>query len=180
MRTISRLLALPCLLAAAAYGQTLIQTSPSPVFLPSYQVQDAFSSSSGETLTIQLPANSPRSVYNGVLTGSTNAAATICFYQNGTAATTTAKAIQGGNGAPFTVAQAFTSSNVGTGSAGPCFTLATGPFAFSWANIILFRNGFSAPLLSGTPWSTVQNFSATITPSTGTISGYLNAGWNEQ
>jgi hypothetical protein len=60
---------IPLILAVSAYAQT--PTSPA------YTAVDSFSASSGETITIQIPAKSPKSVVGGNISGSLSAAGTI-------------------------------------------------------------------------------------------------------
>lgn len=148
---------------------------------PGYTAADAFTASSGESLTVQLAANSPLSVAGTSISGSVDAVSKICFAWNGTAATSTALVISLANGSPFpTTTTAWKSSNVGTGAAGACFVLQVGAFSFNAApNFYLWKRDGVPKSWGTTPWTAIQNFTATITPATGTVSGDLNMTWSQ-
>lgn len=168
-----RVVLLLLVIVSAGMAQSVNQT-------PSYSSPDIFSGSAGEAITVQLPANSIRGVSGAYVSGSVTAAATICFSFNGTAATATANPIVVLPGFPPSVASVFHTSNVGQGTAGPCFVLQAGAFNFKWSDFYFPKASSIANQWGLKPWTSVQNFTATLTPATGTISGNLNPNWYEQ
>ena len=148
---------------------------------PNYTAPRVFSASSGEVVTVQIPANSPKAVVGGNISGSVSAASTICFSWNGSTATSTPIVISPAPGSPFGIAKAFYASNSTGGVAGSCFVLSSGPFNFTGGpNFYLWKAGTAPPGSGTNPSSAVQNFTVTLTPSTGTINGNLNVNWGEQ
>ena len=150
---------------------TLVAQAPGPNNTPApnqYSYDDALSSSSSETLTLQLPANSNRGWYGFWLTVSLNspsATAKVCFLQGGTTATTTAAtATQMFNAVPA-VTKVFTASNSTSGTTLGCVNI-TGAQSWNLGNMFMAR-----------AFATVQQISIVVTGSG--ITGDIFPIWNE-
>lgn len=159
----------------------LLAQLPTPVPGPptnQYSFDDAFSSTSSETLTLQLPANSNRGSYGAYLTislTSSSASGKVCYYQNGSTATTTnSTAIGQLNGNPVPpVTKVYTSSNSSGGTLIGCDNF-TGRDPVGMTNLFMSR----AISITPEPSGTVQNISIVVTGSS--ISGDIFPRWVEQ
>ena len=140
--------------------------------LQQYTATDTISSSSGESFTLQLPASSNRTLVpdsSALFWGSINAAFTACIYTGSTTVTgtnATVVSLPGNNAAIPRQVVVLTGSSASGGTGCTAYSGAS-PFAFSGVNLY---KGASA----------VQTVTITVTPATGTISGYINAKWSEQ
>ena len=166
-------LILSALLAAAALAQI-------PA-IQQYTATDTLTSSSGESFTILLPAGANRTVVpdpNGMFFGSVSAAATICLYTGTSAVTGTqvgATSLPGNNPSIPRQSVIYTGSS-GSGNLLGCTTYpSAGPFVLTGVNLYkstaLTANGAAAG---------IQSLTVSVAPSTGTVSGYINAKFGEQ
>jgi|ERR1700722_1184693 len=165
------------LLILTLTAAALLAQIPSPPAPPpnQYSFDDAFSSASSETLTLQLPANSNRGWYGfwlNISLSSSSATGKVCFLQNGTAATTTAGTVNQLYGARIPATKAFTASNSSGGVTVGCVTF-TGAQSFNIGNMFMSRANSIAPAPAGT----VQNISFVVTGTS--ISGDIFPIWQE-
>jgi hypothetical protein len=143
-----------------------------------YSVDDAFTTSGTEILTLQLPANSNRTFagfWLNISLNSSAASAKVCFLSGGTKATTTSAAI---NLLPSATVQpatlAFTASNSSSGTQFGCFTF-TGATGFNISNLNMLKAVSQSP----SPNGTIQQLGISVTPVTGSITGDIFPLWSE-
>ncbi len=91
-----------------------------------YEAIHTLTSSTGEVLTVQQPANPSFSVQFEVAVVYCSVACTATLAQNGTGATSTALATKALNGSPSSTATAWSASNVGAGTALTAYNIAAG------------------------------------------------------
>ena len=145
----------------------LVAQVPSPP-ANQYGFTDSFSSTSSETLTLQLPANSNRGWYGYWLKVSLNSpstTATVCFGNNWSTASATAGTLIQLFGAQIPVTKIYTASNA-TGSTYYCEFI-TGSQAWNMSNTFMKKS-----------LTTVQNFNVLITGTS--LTGYAAILGSEQ